>query len=238
MQYGCWGHALILAHGLRLERYFDMRLIPVFVTLGLASMVALGGIVWLAQSDGDTWSSSRPAEVVLNTWEELVPADAFAWVPDIVTEDMLADPDFMAKVDASDRRTRPELNQQSFGLPGYMVPLDYDGTQVRRFLLVPNAGQCVHQPPPPVNQTILVEANPPVPMRDLFVPIQVTGTLHVETAKSDLAESGYRLQASSVGLYRVPGEEAYLADAPVLDAEELLRDPHEGMTPEQIEQDG
>lgn len=216
-----------------------MRLIPIFVTLGLVSSLALGGIVWLTQDGGvKPWQqSARQAAMALNTWEELVPAGAFDWVPEIVTEEMLVDPDFMAKVDASDQLTRTELNKQSFALPGYMVPVDYNGTQVSRFLLVPNAGQCIHQPPPPVNQTVLVVADPPVPMRDLFVPIQVAGTLHVEVAKNELADAGYRLQASKVELYRVPGEEAYLEDAPVLDAEELLRDPHEGQDPAAIELD-
>lgn len=216
-----------------------MRLVPIFVTLGLLSGLVLGVIVWLAPTGGGgPWQAPQPkALAALNTWEELVPPDAFDWVPLEVTDEMLEDPEFMAKVEASDRRTRPELNQQNFTLPGYMVPLDYEGALVRRFLLVPNAGQCIHQPPPPVNQTILVEVDPPAPMRDLFVPIQVSGRLHVEVAQSELTESGYRLEASAVGLYRVPGEEAYLDDAPVLDAEDLLRDPHEGMTQEQIDQD-
>ncbi len=203
-----------------------MRLIPLLTGVGLLSGLAIVAVAWMAQTGGQS-STARSAAPV-NEWEDLVPPGIFDWVPERVTDAMLADPDFIAKVEASDRATRPELAQVTFRLPGYMVPLDYDGTEVRRFLLVPNAGQCIHQPPPPINQTVLVEADPPVPMRDLFVPIDVTGTLFVEEATTDLAASGYRLQASKVQLYRVPGEEAYIDDVPTLSAEDLLRDPHEG----------
>lgn len=208
----------------------SMRLIPVLTAVGLLSGLAIGAVIWLVQS-GAGPAGGRSASVALaplNDWEELVPPGAFDWVPERVTDAMLADPSFMAKVEASDRATRPELAKTTFRLPGYMVPIDYQGTEVTRFLLVPNAGQCIHQPPPPINQTVLVEANPPVAMHDLFVPIDVTGELFVEEAKTDLASSGYRLQASRVQLYRVPGEEAYIDNVPKLSAEDMLRDPHEG----------
>ena len=35
---------------------------------------------------------------------------------------------------------------------GYAVPIDYDGTKITVFLLVPYAGACIHVPPPPANQ--------------------------------------------------------------------------------------
>ena len=52
----------------------------------------------------------------------------------------------------------PELAGQNLALPGFVLPLEYDGKKVTEFLLVPWVGACIHTPPPPPNQMVHVIA--------------------------------------------------------------------------------
>ena len=83
-------------------------------------------------------------------------------------------------------------------MPGYMVPLEYKGTDVYVFLLVPSAGQCIHVPPPPVNQTVYVALEKPTRMRTYGEPVIVEGIVRTKGAVTEYAETGYRINASEV----------------------------------------
>ena len=75
-----------------------------------------------------------------------------------------------------------------------MVPIEYQGSDVSKFLLVPESGQCIHVPPPPLNQTLLVDASSdPTEFRDLYVPIIVYGRISVGSQSFDIADSGYTI---------------------------------------------
>ncbi len=87
-------------------------------------------------------------------------------------------------------------------LPGFVVPLEGDGKVLEEFLLVPYYGACIHVPPPPANQTVLVSASGiGARSRAAFDTVWVTGILHTEASESELAEAGYRLSASQVEDY-------------------------------------
>ena len=86
-------------------------------------------------------------------------------------------------------------------LPGYVVPLDYDGTGVSSFLLVPFVGACVHVPPPPPNQLVFVTTETPFQARGLFDPVTVTGIFGVAAAQTQLAEVGYSMVAEEITPY-------------------------------------
>lgn len=97
------------------------------------------------------------------------------------------------------------LDGRRVRLSGYVVPLNFDGGAVEEFLLVPYVGACIHVPPPPKNQIVLVKSNKPVNVNGLFQAVTVTGTMTVAGDKTELAETGYRLAASEVvdyGKYR------------------------------------
>ena len=47
-----------------------------------------------------------------------------------------------------------KYNGKLVRIPGYLVPLEYDGTGVSAALLVPYVGACIHVPPPPANQMV------------------------------------------------------------------------------------
>ena len=58
-------------------------------------------------------------------------------------------------------RVRLDLNDKDVRIPGFIVPLEYKESEiVTRFLLVPYFGACIHEPPPPPNQTIYVVYEP------------------------------------------------------------------------------
>ena len=52
----------------------------------------------------------------------------------------------------------PELDGKRVRIGGYVVPLDFEATNVKEFLLVPFVGACIHVPPPPPNQIIYVKS--------------------------------------------------------------------------------
>ena len=86
-------------------------------------------------------------------------------------------------------------------LPGYVVPLDFSGTGVTAFILVPYVGACIHVPPPPANQLVLVTTERPYENTDLFEPVAVTGTFGTSATKTELAEIGYTLSADRIEPY-------------------------------------
>ena len=93
---------------------------------------------------------------------------------------------------------RTDLDGKTVRLPGFVVPLDYDGTGLSSFLLVPFVGACVHVPPPPPNQIVYVTSEEPVESRRLFDAVVVTGVIQSARESTELAESGYRLAAIQV----------------------------------------
>lgn len=90
------------------------------------------------------------------------------------------------------------LDGKRVQIGGYVVPLDFDATRVKEFLLVPFVGACIHVPPPPPNQIVYVKAETGVDVHGTFDPVWVTGTLTVTPAFTGLAEAGYSLDAEKV----------------------------------------
>ena len=81
---------------------------------------------------------------------------------------------------------------------GYVVPLDFEATNVKEFLLVPFVGACIHVPPPPPNQIIYVKTAQGFDVEGSFDPVYVTGTLKVASQYTGLAETGYAIDADKV----------------------------------------
>jgi hypothetical protein len=95
-------------------------------------------------------------------------------------------------------RVIPELNGKRVRIGGYVVPLDFESTSVKEFLLVPFVGACIHVPPPPANQIVYVKAAKGFEIGGTFDPVTVTGTIKTETAFTGLADAGYSLDAETV----------------------------------------
>jgi hypothetical protein len=108
----------------------------------------------------------------------------------------------------SERRLQPgagapvavvtDLDGRRVRIGGYVVPLDFEATTVKEFLLVPFVGACIHVPPPPPNQIIYVKSEKGFDVAGSFDPVYVTGTLKVATQYTGLAETGYSIEAEKV----------------------------------------
>ena len=96
---------------------------------------------------------------------------------------------------------RPELDGKRVAIAGYMTPLEHDGTNVRRFLLVPYVGACIHVPPPPSNQIVLVEIEGTVPLMEMWEPFTAVGELKVESKTTQLADVGYTMKLERIAPY-------------------------------------
>ena len=116
---------------------------------------------------------------------------------------------FREKLENQGTMVRSELDGENIRIPGYVVPLDFDGLEISEFLLVPFAGACIHTPPPPPSQIIHVRADDGFEIADIFTPVWVSGELKVHMKKhsaelSDGASSfdvGYQISSGSVEMY-------------------------------------
>ncbi len=98
-------------------------------------------------------------------------------------------------------RTVAALDGRTLRLGGYPVPLESDAAgRFHSFFLVPYPGACIHVPPPPPNQIVLVRYPQGIAIDDLYAPLWVSGTLHIETVDNALADAAYALDAASVRL--------------------------------------
>jgi len=77
-------------------------------------------------------------------------------------------------------------------MKGFMMPLDYDSKAVVEFLFMPYVPSCMHVPPPPSNQLVLVKMKKGMTVQPSFFPIEIKGTLILEENK-DL-ESSYKME--------------------------------------------
>lgn len=105
------------------------------------------------------------------------------------------------------------VNQDIIGtdirIPGYVLPLEFEGQKVISFLLVPYAGACIHTPPPPANQMVLVTYPEGIEISGLFTPVWIEGKMNAEYTVQDVGfsdggsrvEVGYEMSAERVYLY-------------------------------------
>ena len=100
------------------------------------------------------------------------------------------------------RRVVESYDGQRVQIGGYPVPLETGETGAYTlFFLVPYAGACIHVPPPPPNQIILVEYADGMRIDDIYVPLWVSGTLQVDQTSNELADASYRIVAQRVWPY-------------------------------------
>ncbi|MEZ8546149.1 DUF3299 domain-containing protein [Vibrio cyclitrophicus] len=103
----------------------------------------------------------------------------------------------------------PDLSINDMKLAGFLVPLEMEGLIGKQFILVPTAGACIHTPPPPVNQTILVEFPEGHELQSLYTPVWVTGNIKTGAVDTSVAlfdgnqniQTGYVIDASDIELY-------------------------------------
>lgn len=132
-------------------------------------------------------------------WDDLKPAD---WRPPAVRSQTYYEQNPEAQVQTNlDAPVIEALDGDVVKIPGYVVQLEGDDRRVTEFLLVPYFGACIHVPPPPPNQIIHVKFPEGVPYAVTYDAVWVTGTIKVDRSESDIAVTGYVIEATDVVSY-------------------------------------
>ncbi|WP_284618423.1 DUF3299 domain-containing protein [Aquabacterium humicola] len=156
--------------------------------------------------------ASKPGGYTELRWDDLVPK---GWDPMAGVKDKNlgalndGDPramDMMTKLrEAWDNApAEPKLDGAAIKLPGYLVPLDESKAGITEFLLVPYFGACIHSPPPPANQIVLVQPAKPLQGFQTMDTVWVSGRLRAARQGSPMGTSAYRLEAALVDRYQAP----------------------------------
>lgn len=144
------------------------------------------------------------------TWDDLIPADyrpeaVFAQVDVNSMQD--GDPKAVEAMDKlralwKEAPVVKSLDGRKIRLGGFAVPLDGDGKITTEFLLVPYYGACIHVPPPPANQAILISLDKPQDViKQPFDAVWVEGVIHIERFSNELADAGYAMKNAVVTPY-------------------------------------
>ena len=170
-----------------------------WAVLSLALAVALG-----APSP-----AAVPDDVQELEWQDLMPKD---WDPFSGLEALFVDDTQSLSDDSAEAvelfdaykeavRSAPvvgDLDGRTVRLPGFVVPLDFDGTETSEFLLVPYFGACIHVPPPPPNQIVYVTTISGYPLNDVFDAVWVTGVISTQAHLNAVGDAGYTMQATII----------------------------------------
>ena len=171
----------------------------VWVALSLAMAVALA----------TPSPAAMPDDVQELEWEDLMPKD---WDPFSGLEALFDDATKSLSDDSAEAvelfdayrdavRSAPvvgDLDGRKVRLPGFVVPLDFDGTGTSEFLLVPYFGACIHVPPPPPNQIVYVTTISGYPLQDVFDAVWVTGVISTQAHLNEVGDAGYTMQATII----------------------------------------
>jgi hypothetical protein len=134
-------------------------------------------------------------------WTDLIP-ERQTTLPLVVQEMIQHDQLPLSSDQPASSGVRTDWNGQIVRLPGFIVPIDYSGTGVTAFILVPYVGACVHVPPPPANQLVFVTSETPYETEGLFEAVNVIGMFGVSSMTTHLAVIGYALSAYRIEPYR------------------------------------
>ena len=103
--------------------------------------------------------------------------------------------------DANATKLNADLHGAYIRMPGFIIPLELGSDGVTEFVLVPYVGACIHTPPPPPNQLVLVRTVTPWPSDNLWDPVWVVGHMSTQLMSTEIAQTGYALTAQSMEIY-------------------------------------
>ena len=179
----------------------------------LAGLCGASGLLLAAPLRAQPLPKAGPGGYTEIRWDDLVPK---GWDPmkglrekGIANPGALidGDPKTQALMDQmreawDNAPTEPMLDGSRVKLPGYLVPLEETAAGVTEFLLVPYFGACIHTPPPPANQIVLVVPAKPASGFHSMDTVWVRGVLKTSRANSPMGSTGYRLEAALVEAYK------------------------------------
>ncbi|MDD9173458.1 DUF3299 domain-containing protein [Aliivibrio finisterrensis] len=105
-----------------------------------------------------------------------------------------------------------EYDGKKIRMPGFIVPIEFDGLKTTEFLLVPVAGACIHMPPPPANQIVRVSYPEGFTVQNVQYPVWIEGDFHSKKVTEEVflvdgksnITMGYEMNASLIEDYYEP----------------------------------
>ena len=201
-----------------LEEHLVTVIVKTWLWAGLLHLAVAGHGVW---AQNDSVSAEDKSAFTTVEWADLIPPE--------VLEILLNPPSYIAEIEdgsAEDQITsqmkntladqeedayrralasidvNPAMDGQKIRIPGFVVPLEFDEDQtISQFFLVPYFGACLHMPPPPPNQIILVDAPEGVQMSALYEPFWLEGKVSTVVTENDMAKSAYAMQLHKLSPY-------------------------------------
>jgi hypothetical protein len=153
----------------------------------MASLGALGLTPHLARAE----------DYIDLDWKDLIP-EGQTTIPRVLQGLFEHDEGLPSSEQPQSKGVRSDWNGQIVRLPGFIVPIDYTGSGVTAFILVPFVGACVHVPPPPANQLVFVTTQDPYESSGMFEPVNVIGMFGVSSLSTQLADIAYALSADRI----------------------------------------
>jgi len=176
-----------------------------FATLSTEQLIALSDVAGLRtrKARGVTLTPEEVAiekKALTRLKQDGIDADALLAKRDAIAE----------KKRAAASAVNPAIDGKLIRIPGYVLPLEFSGTKVTEFLLVPWVGACIHTPPPEPNQIVYVKPEKAFDIRRMFDAVWVTGRIAATGSKRSVeivdgsadVDVGYSLHASLVEPYR------------------------------------
>jgi hypothetical protein len=93
------------------------------------------------------------------------------------------------------------LDGERVRIGGYVLPFDFNGGEISRFLLVPYVGACIHVPPPPPNQLVYVTTSEPITINGLWDPVFAEGVMRTARHDNELGDTAYTLELDTLRPY-------------------------------------
>jgi len=176
-----------------------------FATLSTEQLIALSDVAGLRarKARGVTLTPEEVAiekKALTKLKQDGVDADGLLAKRDTIAE----------KKRAAASTVNPAIDGKMIRIPGYVLPLEFSGTKVTEFLLVPWVGACIHTPPPEPNQIVYVKPDKAFDIRRMFDAVWVTGRIAATGSKRSVEivdgsadiDVGYSLRASLVEPYQ------------------------------------
>ena len=161
-----------------------------------------------ATSLGAASALSPVGALALNTettqlsWKDLAPGSETTVVQRLRNGGLVQHGELSEPADADKgAQLTSEYNGQRVRIPGYLVPLKFEEGQVLSALLVPYVGACIHIPPPPPNQLVLLSPKKPYETDTLFEPVWALGVFSTNQSDTYLAKVGYEITAAEISPY-------------------------------------
>ena len=190
-----------------------------FWILGIAFAGANAAVA--AESDDTVLSDTDNLVFETIEWPDLMPPEVLAILlnpPEYIAEieDGSAEDQISSQMRSAVNQSEEDAYQQALvstdvnenldgaliRIPGFVVPLEFDEEQtISQFFLVPYFGACLHMPPPPPNQIILVNAPKGIQMSALYDPFWIEGQLSTNFQENDMATSAYAMQLQRIEPY-------------------------------------